>query len=176
MPTVPCLTSMLLLQGGHKSPDSWRPESAGSVDHDSLPLRCHWGDDTDEALCDEALGYLEDAWLAQVDGAGFVEPLPDDDGLLDLLGIVRRSRSALPVEHLRDLRVERGGTAQPDQHPAASARELIRQIQVPMWDATHFLDDLMDDSTKAKIKEMDARDDLCGRQCTRERTQRRQNF
>jgi len=84
MPTVPCLTSMLLLQGGHKSPDSWRPESAGSVDHDSLPLRCHWGDDTDEALCDEALGYLEDAWLAQVDGAGFVEPLPDDDGLLDL--------------------------------------------------------------------------------------------
>jgi len=84
MPTVPCLTSMLLLQGGHKSPDSWRPDSAGFVDHDSLPLRCHWGDEAHEALCGEALGYLEDAWLAQVDGAGFVEPLPDDDGLLDL--------------------------------------------------------------------------------------------
>lgn len=54
-----------------------RPASIGSVDHASLPLRCHWERAEDEARCDTVLTWAARAWEVQVDGIGFTAPLPD---------------------------------------------------------------------------------------------------
>lgn len=62
----------------------WRPDSTGYVDSSALPIRCHYDDADDAALCDTLLGYAEEAWLAQVSTMGFRAPIPDDDGMLDL--------------------------------------------------------------------------------------------
>lgn len=64
--------------------DGWRPESAGSIDHPDLPLRCHWADPADEPRCALVLSSAQAAWAAQVDRIGFHAPMPDDDGRLDL--------------------------------------------------------------------------------------------
>jgi hypothetical protein len=47
------------------------------VDSAALPLRVHYGDDSTPERAAQLLGFLEDAWALQVDGAGFDAPLPD---------------------------------------------------------------------------------------------------
>lgn len=64
--------------------DSDRPSSIGSLDSDSHDIRCHWADAEDASRCDAVLRQAEDAWDAQVTGAGFNPPEPDSDGILDI--------------------------------------------------------------------------------------------
>lgn len=62
----------------------WRPDAVGYVDSATLPIRCHYADESDADLCNVLLGYAEESWEAQVNRIGFRAPLPDDDDLLDL--------------------------------------------------------------------------------------------
>jgi hypothetical protein len=55
-----------------------RPDTTGSVDSATHPIRCHWERSEDEARCEDLLGYLELAWDVQVDGMGFAAPPPDN--------------------------------------------------------------------------------------------------
>lgn len=64
--------------------DGWRPESIDSVDHDTLPVRCHWNDAALADRCDVVLPAISASWQAQVDRLGFHAPMPDDDGILDV--------------------------------------------------------------------------------------------
>lgn len=63
---------------------SWRPPSIGHIDHETLPLRCHWEQEADAGRCEDMLTYAAEAWQAQVDGLGFQAPILDDEGLLQL--------------------------------------------------------------------------------------------
>ncbi len=64
--------------------DGWRPTSIGSIDSDVVPVRCHWSRAADEDRCPAILEQAADAWAAQIDRAGFTDPLPDSDGLVDI--------------------------------------------------------------------------------------------
>ncbi len=66
----------------------WAEELASSTDSAAVAVRVHLGVGVDAARGALALGALEAAWAAQVDGAGFDPPLPDGaeggDGRLDV--------------------------------------------------------------------------------------------
>jgi hypothetical protein len=64
--------------------DGWRPESIGYIDSEVVAARCHWANSNQESKCDSVLAAVELAWQVQVDEIGFVAPMPDEDGLLDL--------------------------------------------------------------------------------------------
>ncbi len=65
--------------------DGWRPTTIGYLDHDTLPIRCHWEDEDDADRCEDILGYMETSWSYQIDELGFVAPmLTDDDGIMDV--------------------------------------------------------------------------------------------
>lgn len=65
--------------------DGWRPTSNGSVDHDTLPITCHWKREADEARCPEVMELIGETWTWQVDELGFVAPmLTDEDGRFDV--------------------------------------------------------------------------------------------
>ncbi len=63
--------------------DGPRPAAIGARDHAEVPARCHYTDAADADRCDIVLDAIADAWVAQVEGAGFAPPMPDDDGVLD---------------------------------------------------------------------------------------------
>jgi hypothetical protein len=64
--------------------DGWRPAALDHVDHDSLPVRCHWADAADAELCGLVLDAVELSWERQVHGLGFHAPIADDDGIFDV--------------------------------------------------------------------------------------------
>lgn len=77
-----CRTTSLVLLATFA--DGWRPATRGSLDHPTLPARCHWSDEADADRCALLLDALTHAWAVQVDTLGFRPPMPDEDGLLDL--------------------------------------------------------------------------------------------
>jgi hypothetical protein len=55
-------------------PEAW-PYSTTSERH---PIRIHWRTRAEEPTAREMLGYLDDAWAAQVDDLGFPAPITDE--------------------------------------------------------------------------------------------------
>ena len=76
-----CHTMMIAMSLGVAQTD--RPTSIGSIDHETLPLRCHWEREEDAEQCTGVLEHAATSWALQVDQAGFVAPVPDSDGLVD---------------------------------------------------------------------------------------------
>jgi len=64
--------------------DGWRPSSTTSIDHASLPLRCHMVDEAHLPLCETTLETIEQSWTVQVDELGFAYPYLDDDDRFDV--------------------------------------------------------------------------------------------
>ncbi len=54
-----------------------RPAAVGYLDSADGRMRCHYQRAEDLPLCEEALGWLAEAWTAQVTLLGFREPPPD---------------------------------------------------------------------------------------------------
>ncbi len=77
-----CHTMVMAMSLGIVEPG--RPVSIGSVDHATLPLRCHWEREEDAERCTSILDLGAASWALQVDQAGFVPPVPDADGMVDL--------------------------------------------------------------------------------------------
>ncbi len=80
-----CLTSLYIALG-LPGPEgaSGRPSDIGSVDSDTVPVRCHWNRESDADKCDVIFEAVADAWAEEIDRIGFAEPIPDNDGLLDI--------------------------------------------------------------------------------------------
>ena len=79
-----CRTALALSHALVPKADGWRPTSIDSIDSEVVDARCHWEDEDDADMCVVVLEAVEDAWAVQVDELGFVPPMPDDDGILDL--------------------------------------------------------------------------------------------
>ena len=77
-----CRTAFFL--GTHMITDGWRPDFVGYVDSDVVPARCHYMAERYADNCDTVLQSVADSWAAQVDVLGFAEPMPDEDGILDI--------------------------------------------------------------------------------------------
>ena len=77
-----CHTTMMAFLAGITQPG--RPNTVGHVDHETMPIRCHYDDADYIDKCTDLLVYAEDAWLKQVDEIGFEAPIMDTDGILDI--------------------------------------------------------------------------------------------
>lgn len=61
-----------------------KPDYVGSVDSDEVPVTCYYAKESQASKCDVVLQAAQEGWEAQVDRIGFVAPMPDDDGRLDI--------------------------------------------------------------------------------------------
>lgn len=77
-----CTTALMAMHA--TVADGWRPSSSRTIDHDTLPVRCHMVDRRHERLCEVALETIELSWRVQVDDLGFAEPILDDDDRFDV--------------------------------------------------------------------------------------------
>jgi hypothetical protein len=77
-----CRTAMMAMLAGFDQPD--RPDSVGYIDHDTLPIRCHWASDAYQQKCDLLITSAGESWARQVDEIGFEAPVMDQDGILDI--------------------------------------------------------------------------------------------
>ena len=77
-----CTTALIAMHASFA--DGWRPSSSRTMDHDTLPVRCHMADRRHESLCEIALETIELSWRVQVGDLGFAEPILDDDDRFDV--------------------------------------------------------------------------------------------
>ncbi len=113
------------------------------VDGDAEPLRCHWHREQDEALCADVLIWAGEAWAGQVDGVGFIAPLPDDgrggSDALDIYlttsaggaGIAWVDCDANPIGDCAD--------ADPDDGLAAATAYVVIDPRTDAADFRHFV-------------------------------------
>ena len=137
--------------------DGWRPTSVGSVDHDTLPVRCHFADPADASRCALVLESFALSWEVQVDTLGFAEPLLDDDDRFDVYITEEFTEGGAYVAgEGGDVDPDDGRMAQPsymaldatipdDEMPGYVAHEFNHVLQystdfveptLPVWEAT----------------------------------------
>lgn len=153
-----CMTMALLV--APPLPTGPRPASVGFVDHDSLPIRCHYPRESLADRCPQALTQAAEAWAAQVDGWGWPAPFPDDgvggSDALDIYFSADASGGAYVASDYED--ADRGDgrmggsswlvldpSIQPDELYGYMAHEFNHVLQfatdmseptLPIWEAT----------------------------------------